>query len=217
VGGSVGTAHLPPKEKTIRPTQQSRAGSAFSARPTGACSLASAIDLISDSTRAAAVVDARLHELIAPALEDYLDAAARRRHFGIALMPILALDDQRPEAVRGALQSWHAARPQLEGVLFIGNIKPPSFFLPRADIHSVRLWPRYFEDLDMTVTQRVAPATVLKGCAAPAQSWPKIVGVDTLTARRGDSATFSKIRTCWLGPLSATNRRSLGAGQRAVG
>ena len=184
VGGaddSLGTRQLSLSEKTNRAASQSRERSDFFTPPTGACSLASAVNLIRDGTRAAAIVDARLYELIAPTLEDYLEAAARRRRFGIALLPILALDDQRPEQVRAALQSWHAAKPELEGVLFVGNIKLPSFFLPRADIHSVRLWPRFFEDLDMTVTQRVAPGTMLKGHGAPAESWPKIVGVDALT------------------------------------
>jgi hypothetical protein len=124
-------------------------------------------------------VDARLYELIAPALDGYLEAAARRRQFGIALLPVLELDDRRPEELRAALHGWHAAKQELEGALFVGNIKLPSFFLPRADIHSVRLWPRYFEDLDMTVTQRVAPGTVLKSQAA-STDWPKIVGAESL-------------------------------------
>jgi hypothetical protein len=158
---------------------QPRAGSAFFTPPTGACSLAAAARLIRDDTRALALVDARLYELIAPALDGYLEAAARRRQFGIALLPILDLDDRRPEELRAALHGWHAAKPKLEGALFVGNIKLPSFFLPRADIHSVRLWPRYFEDLDMTVTQRVAPGTVLKSQAA-STDWPKIVGVESL-------------------------------------
>ena len=154
-------------------------GGAFFTPPAGARSLATAARLIRDDARALALVDARLYELIGPALDDYLAAAARRRQFGIGLLPILDLDNRRPEEVRAALQSWHAAKPELEGVLFVGNIRLPSFFLPRADIHSVRLWPRYFEDLDMTVTQRVAPGTVLKSQATSAD-WPKIVGVETL-------------------------------------
>jgi hypothetical protein len=114
--------------------------SAFFTRPAGACSLAEAARLIRDDTRALALVDARLYELIASALDDYMQAAAHRRRFGVNLLPVMDLDDRRPEELRAALQSWHAAKPDLEGVLFVGNIKLPSFFLPRADIHSVRLW-----------------------------------------------------------------------------
>ena len=167
-GGKAGPAAPPPRTADV-----------FFRPPTDACSLVTAARLIRDDTRALALVDARLYELIARELNGYLEAAARRRQFGIALLPILGLDDRRPEELRAALRSWHAAKPKLEGALFVGNIKLPSFFLPRADIHSVRLWPRYFEDLDMTVTQRVAPGTVLKSEGATTD-WPKIVGVESL-------------------------------------
>ena len=169
----------PSSEKTNPPAVQSPAGGAFFTPPTGVCSLAAAPGLIRDDTRALAIVDSRLYELIAPALNDYLEAAARRRRFGITLLPVLALDDQRPDQVRAALQSWHAAKPNLEGVLFVGNVKLPSFFSPRGDIRSVRLWPRYFEDLDMTATQRVAAATGLKSHEASAESGPNSAGADT--------------------------------------
>jgi hypothetical protein len=142
-------------------------------------------------------VDARLYELIAPALDGYLEAAAHRRQFGVTLLPIVDLDDRRPEELRAALQSWHAAKPELEGVLFVGNIKLPSFFLPRADIHSVRLWPRYFEDLDMTVTQRVAAGTVLKS-SGTATDWPTIVGAETLVVPPHDFDDLTEGRS--LGP-----------------
>jgi hypothetical protein len=152
---------------------------AFFTAPVEACTIATALQSIQDETRAVTLVDARLYKLIAPTLNDYMQAAAQRRRFGIALLPIVGLDDCRPEELRRALQSWHAARPGLEGVLFVGNIKLPSFFLPRADIHSVRLWPRYFEDLDMTVTQRAAPGAVLKSNSASANGL-RIVGVESL-------------------------------------
>jgi len=102
-------------------------GGAFFTPPAGARSLATAAASIRDDVHALALVDARLYELIGPALDDYLAAAARRRQFGIGLLPILDLDDRRPEEVRAALQSWHAAKPELEGVLFVGNIKLPSY------------------------------------------------------------------------------------------
>ena len=97
------------------------------------------------------------------------------------LLPILALDDRRPEEVRAALQRWHTARPGVEGVLFVGNLKLPSFFMPRADIHSTRLWPRFFEDLDMTPARRIPPGTVLKSEPEPAQPWLRITGVTSLS------------------------------------
>jgi hypothetical protein len=173
------------------PTKQSKQ-SHFFAPPAGACPLASVTDSIPDDARAVIVLDARLHGIIAPALHEYAAAAAQRRRFVITVCPITGLDDQRPEQVRVALQMWHAARPRVEGVLFVGNIKLPSFFLPRADIHSVRLWPRYFEDLDMSIRQRVAPKTVLKGEGASAQDWPKIAGAKELVVPPHDFDDFAE-------------------------
>ena len=161
-------------------------GSDFFVPLAGSCTLDSALRFIPDEARAIIVLDARLHELVAPALHDYAAAAARRRHFVIAVFPVSALDEQRPEQVRAALQRWHAAKPRLEGVLFVGNIKLPSFFMPRADLHSVRLWPRYFEDLDMTATRRVAPGTLLKSDGTSSPECPRIAGVKELVAPAHD-------------------------------
>ena len=165
-------------------------GGDFFSPPAVPCPLASALRTIPTNAGALILVDARLHQIVAPALHAYAAAAAERRKFVITLLPISALDDQPPDQVRSALQSWHAARPRLEGVLFVGNIKLPSFFMPRADIHSVRLWPRYYEDLDMTVRQRVAAGTVLKSDDASATHWPKIAGAKELVVPRHDFDDF---------------------------
>ena len=165
---------------------------AFFVAPTGSCTLASAVGSIPEDARALIILDTRLHDILAPRLHEYAAAAARRRHFVLAVLPIAALDDQRPEQVRAALQRWQAARPQLEGVLFVGNVKLPSFFLPRADIHTVRLWPRYFEDLDMTAKRRVAPGTILKAEGDSAPSWPRIVGVKELVVPPHDFDDLSE-------------------------
>jgi hypothetical protein len=172
--------------KLSRSPSKADAGRKYFVPATNTCMLDSASGLIPAEARALIILDARLHELIAPVLHEYAGAAAQRRRFIIAVLPIAALDDQRPEAVRAALQRWHGARSNLEGVLFVGNVKLPSFFLPRADIHSVRLWPRYFEDLDMGVSRRVAAGTVLKGEGASAASWPKVTGVKELTVPAHD-------------------------------
>ena len=158
----------------------------FFSPPARACPLSVASSLIPAEARALILVDARLHEIIAPALHEYAAAAATRRRLVISVLPIVALDEQRPEQVRAALRSWLAVKPHLEGALFVGNVKLPSFFLPRADIHSVRLWPRYFEDLDMVVRRRVAPGTVLKGEDTPPESWPKIAGARELVVPAHD-------------------------------
>ena len=49
----------------------------------------------------------------------------------------------------------------MEGILFVGNVKLPSFFMPRGDTLSTRLWPKYYEDLDMTATRDWAPGSTL--------------------------------------------------------
>ena len=127
-------------------------------------------------TRALVLVDARLYRLMASDLLTYTEAAAARRKFPIALLPVVGLDDQRPPETRRVIQGWKAARPELEGILFVGNVKLPSFFMPRADTPSTRLWPRYFEDLDMAVHRQIPPGTILKGCG-PGHPWPCVAGM----------------------------------------
>jgi hypothetical protein len=183
-----GLAQLPTTRAAATPAVNASASSAgqpsqqaFFAPPTAASRLEAASPLIPDDARALVLVDARLHAQIAPALHDYLGAAAKRRHFRIVLLPLSNLDDCPPDQVRAALRDWHATRPGIEGVLFVGNVKLPSFFMPRPDIHSVRLWPRFFEDLEMTPTRKIAPGTVLTNDAGGAPGWPRIAGVKSLT------------------------------------
>jgi hypothetical protein len=51
--------------------------------------------------------------------------------------------------------------PALEGVLFIGNIKLPSFFQSRTDTADTRLLPRYYEDLDGVFSKRLRRGRLL--------------------------------------------------------
>ncbi|MEE8451367.1 MAG: glycosyl hydrolase [Thermoguttaceae bacterium] len=153
--------------------------------------LNSSLDHISSDTRALVILDSRLCKLIAPDLLAYTRAAAARRKFPITVLPIVGLDDYRPPEVRRALQSWQAARPELEGVLFVGNVKLPSFFLPRADTPSTRLWPRLFEDLDMSAERRIAPGTILKSCG-PGQPWPCVAGVEEFKTPEHDFDHFDQ-------------------------
>jgi hypothetical protein len=138
-------------------------------------SLDAALKHIPAETRALVLVDARLCKLIACDLLVYARAASARRHFHIAVLPVIQLDDYTPPQIRQALQSWRTVRHGLEGIVFVGNVKLPSFFMPRADTPSTRLWPRYFEDLDMTVQRQIQPGTILKECG-PGQPWPCVAG-----------------------------------------
>ena len=137
--------------------------------------LDSALGQIPRETRALVLLDARLYKRIAPDLLAYARAAEARRKFHIAVLPIVGLDDFRPPAIRRAIQGWLAVRPRLEGILFVGNVKVPSFFMPRADTPSTRLWPRYFEDTDMLAERRIPAGTILEECG-PGRPWPCVAG-----------------------------------------
>jgi hypothetical protein len=122
-----------------------------------ALKLDAALGHIPAEARALVLVDTRMYDLIAPDLSAYVRAASARRKFEIALLPIVGLDDCRPPELRQAIQGWHAARPKVEGIVYVGNIKIPSFFMPRGDVPSSRLWPRYYEDLEMVATRKWQP------------------------------------------------------------
>jgi alpha-L-fucosidase len=147
--------------------------------------LDSALRLVSEQTRALVLLDARLHKLIASDLSSYIEAASARRGFRITVLPIVNLDDYRPPDLRRAIQGWKVTRPRLEGILFVGNVKLPSFFMPRADTPATRLWPRYYEDIDMTAQRRIPPGTVLKECG-PANPWPCVAGMKRFTVPEHD-------------------------------
>jgi hypothetical protein len=153
--------------------------------------LNSALAEIPAKTRALVLVDARLHALIAGQLRDYVQAAAARRQFQIALLSVAGLDDCRPPEIRGAIQRWRAARPGLEGILFVGNVKLPSFFMPRPDTPSTRLWPRYYEDITMTVRRQILPGTILKECK-PGQAEPCVAGMKELKVPEHDLDYFTQ-------------------------
>ena len=147
--------------------------SAMAPRPT---TLDRATQAIPRETRSLILIDARLYKLLATDVLEYARAVAARRKFVIAVLPIVGLDDRRPEEVRSAIQDWRKAQAGLEGILFVGNVKVPSFFMPRADTPSTRLWPRYYEDVSMVPERRIAPGTVLKEAQA-GRAWPHVAGL----------------------------------------
>jgi hypothetical protein len=161
---------------------------------TAAQRLRDAFRSVPASARALVLVDARLDKLLGRELSAYLEAARRRRKFVIARVAIEGLDDVAPAELRSALAQAKQDRPQLEGVLFVGNVKLPSFFMPRPDIPSVRLWPRYYEDLDMVPRRRIAPAAVLHE-AQPGQPGPAVAGRKEFTVPRHDFDEFAPGRS----------------------
>jgi hypothetical protein len=179
------TVLMPPAILGGRETETRQPG------PRAGSNLDSALAQIPVQTRALVLVDARLYDLIAPQLVDYVRAASARRQFHIALLPVAGLDDYRPPQIRRAIQGWRAARPDLQGILFVGNVKLPSFFMPRPDTPSTRLWPRYYEDISMTAQRRIEPATVLKECG-PGRPWPCVAGMKEFKVPEHDFDDFAQ-------------------------
>ncbi|OGR02216.1 MAG: hypothetical protein A2284_08870 [Deltaproteobacteria bacterium RIFOXYA12_FULL_61_11] len=118
--------------------------------------------------RALVLLDQRLYSLVEADLIRYVNAACGRRGFGIAIVPQQSLDDRTPEEVRALVMTLRGQHAQLEGVLYVGDVALPTYFKPRPDILSTRLFPRYLEDLDMTVVRNLSAGTVLPVCVAGA-------------------------------------------------
>ncbi|HEX2746416.1 MAG TPA: hypothetical protein VHM91_00345 [Verrucomicrobiales bacterium] len=175
----------------------------FFTPPAGSCTLEEASGLIPNDAKALVLLDARLHALISPALHDYLGNAARRRQFRITVLPVGKLDDCPPATLRNVMKALHSAHPGVEGILFAGNVKLPSFFMPRPDIHSTRLWPRFYEDLDMEPSLGIPAGTVL----TDRPQWPRVAGAKSLTVKEHDYDSFTEGKsagaTWWVAHLPA--------------
>ncbi len=117
--------------------------------------------------RALMLIDSRLYSRLSTKVDQYRSLAAQRRGFGIALQVIDGIDDWGFATVKSHIQQQRSLDPALEGVLFIGNIKLPSFFQSRTDTADTRLLPRYYEDLDGVFSKRLSPGTVLPLCPIP--------------------------------------------------
>jgi hypothetical protein len=111
------------------------------------------------ASKAIILVDERLSGLLANELETYRAAASARRGFQIELRAINHVDDWSAQAVRDYVKSAKAANPALEGVLYVGNIKLPSFYKIRVDSGDTRLYPDYLMDLDATFSRIQAPGS----------------------------------------------------------
>lgn len=145
-----------------------------------------AADATSSETRALVVLDSRLHRLVAPELKAYVLAAEARRGFRIAILAVDGIDDWKPPQVRETISGWLTSRPKLEGVLFVGNVKLPSFFMPRADLPETRLWPRYYEDPGLLAERRIAAGTVLQPASGSSPAWPFVAGHKEFTVPQHD-------------------------------
>ena len=68
----------------------------------------------------------------------------------------------------------------------MGNVKIPSFFMPRGDTLSVRLWSKFYEDLEMEPTKEMRPGSSLsfgpKGFKVPEHDFDQFVHASTSPA-----------------------------------
>ncbi len=126
----------------------------------------------SDAPRAVILVDERLHAELGNLLEDYARAASQRRGFVIKVQAVHELDDMPWETVRKGVQVLHRKNPGLEGVLFVGNVRQPSFHSPRGDNLQTRYFPHAYEDVDLVVKRKLAPGVTYPGSSDPERKVP---------------------------------------------
>ena len=124
--------------------------------------------------RALVLIDRRLYELVFEELHAYVAAACERRDFGIRVIGVEGIDDMGFEDIRTLLAGYQETYPSIDGALMVGNIPLPTFFMSRLDVPQTLLWPRYYEDLDMTVEKNLPDGTELHECfgAADADGYP---------------------------------------------
>jgi len=117
--------------------------------------------------RALILVDERLSSRLGTRINDYLNLAAQKRGFGIALHVISGIDEWHYDFVKSYIKTQRSGATNLEGVLLIGNIKLPTFFQSRTDSADTRIIPRYLEDLDGVFTKRLTDGSTLPICPDP--------------------------------------------------
>lgn len=121
--------------------------------------------------RAIILIDRRLYTPLAATIDEYRALAEGRRGFTIGLRIVDNLDDMTHAAVRSYVIQQRAANPNIEGVLFIGNVKLPSFYKTRNDIVLTRLYPAYFEDLDAAFSKHYANGAIDPVCNGTNEPW----------------------------------------------
>ena len=123
-------------------------------------------------TRAVVLVDERLQAPLATLLADYAREAGRHRGFNIAVEVVPGLDDMPFETVRERVRALRRAYPELAGVLYVGNVRLPSFHSPRGDNQQTRYLPHAYQDLDLVLEQRLVPSQPYPGSTDPQRRVP---------------------------------------------
>ena len=116
------------------------------------------------TAKAMILVDSRLYAQLGTEINQYKAFAEARRGFTIDLRKDQQFDGMTFTAVKQYIVNARAANPAIQGVLFVGNIKLPSFYKARLDLSLTRLYPRYFEDLDGVFAKRYATGEIDPVC-----------------------------------------------------
>ena len=106
------------------------------------------------------LIDSRLYTKMKKEIARYISAAEKRRGFAILVRSIDGIDDWTHQQVKQYLTDLKNTTPSVEGILFMGNIKVPTFYKPRADILQSAIYPAYYEDLDGTFDRKQQPGSI---------------------------------------------------------
>lgn len=108
-----------------------------------------------DNVRAVVIIDERLYDEpnVAQQLNEYITDSEEQLGTGydIVLDVVNGVDDYNSSQVRSHVVGLKSTHAFLEGVLFVGNIKLPSFYKPRDDMLHSQLIAHKYEDHDIVL------------------------------------------------------------------
>ena len=142
------------------------------------------------AARALMLIDSRLYAPLKAEVDTYRALAAQRRGFGIDFRSVNGLDDLGYAAVKSYVSAAKQQNPALEGVLYVGNVKLPSFYKVRNDVVLNRLYPTYLEDLDGVFEKRRTPGSSDPSCEQTSD--PECVVGDARPVPEHDFDYFTK-------------------------
>lgn len=117
-----------------------------------------------ESYKALVLIDKRLYSLLKSETEEYISLAQKRRNFEILLDSNKELDDYTYSDIKNLIINYKSQYPAIEGVLFVGNIKLPSFYKSRNDNNQIRPFLPFYEDLDLNLTRYYGPGAIDPQC-----------------------------------------------------
>ena len=146
--------------------------------------------------RALILIDSRLYAELSAEVDEYRALAERRRGFSIGLKVVTGLDDWSYGTVKDYVIGQRAANTAIEGVLFIGNVKLPSFYKTRNDVVLNRIYASYYEDLDGSFSKHYADGAIDPVCDPGNDPWcvvsPRLNGDGPQTVPVHDLDNWSK-------------------------